>query len=191
MISHVAIGILPCVKNTSLRQDASIEEIVDSDTLRLRSPCAPKFEERSQEETLHQEGCASRQAWDLAKHMYKNADKATFYSPTEARATPAPISKSPEEREFVADSGAAMHILSNKDLSSDELDTLPRSRNPTVVETADGEVQTNEEAQENVHDLDLFVTVQLLEETPAVLSLGKLCEDHGSPTSGSAVKNHG
>ena len=29
------------------------------------------------------------------------------------------------------------------------------------------------------HDLDLFVTVQLLEETPAVLSLGKLCKDHG------------
>ena len=26
---------------------------------------------------------------------------------------------------------------------------------------------------------DLFVTVMLLEETPAVLSLGKLCEDHG------------
>ena len=30
-----------------------------------------------------------------------------------------------------------------------------------------------------VHDLDLFVTVQLLEETPAVLSLGKLCSEHG------------
>ena len=30
-----------------------------------------------------------------------------------------------------------------------------------------------------VHDLNLFVTVQLLEETPAVLSPGKLCEDHG------------
>ena len=28
-------------------------------------------------------------------------------------------------------------------------------------------------------DLNLFVTVQLLEETPAVLSLGKLCEDRG------------
>ena len=26
--------------------------------------------------------------------------------------------------------------------------------------------------------LDLFMTVQLLEETPAVLSLEKLCEDH-------------
>ena len=30
-----------------------------------------------------------------------------------------------------------------------------------------------------VHDLNLFVTVQVLDETPAVLSLGKLCEDHG------------
>ena len=29
------------------------------------------------------------------------------------------------------------------------------------------------------HDLDLFVTVQLLEDTPAVLSLGKFCEEHG------------
>ena len=72
-----------------------------------------------------------------------------------------------------------MHMMSKKDLSSDELDTLRRSRNPTVVLTANGEVQTHEEAPEYVHDLNLFVTVQLLEETPAVLSLGKLCEDHG------------
>ena len=31
------------------------------------SPCAPKFWERSHEETLHQERCAWRVAWDLAK----------------------------------------------------------------------------------------------------------------------------
>ena len=48
-----------------------------------------------------------------------------------------------------------------------------------MVLTANGEVHTHEEAQAFVHDLDLFVTVQLLEETPAALSLGKLCEDHG------------
>ena len=42
-----------------------------------------------------------------------------------------------------------------------------------------GEVQTREEATENVKELDLFVTVTLLEETPAVLSLGKLCKGHG------------
>ena len=45
--------------------------------------------------------------------------------------------------------------------------------------TANGEVQTREEATVYVKELDLFVTVMLLEETPAELSLGKLCEDHG------------
>ena len=45
--------------------------------------------------------------------------------------------------------------------------------------TANGEVHTNEEAHLYVYDLNLFVIVQILEETPAVLSLGKLCEDHG------------
>ena len=45
--------------------------------------------------------------------------------------------------------------------------------------TANGEVQTREEATVHVKELYLFVTVMLLEETPAVLSLGKLCEDDG------------
>ena len=68
-----------------------------------------------------------------------------------------------------------MHIPSKTDLSSDELETLRRSRSHTVVVTADGQVQTNEEAQVCVGDLGLFVTVQLLEGTLAVLSFGKLC----------------
>ena len=36
-----------------------------------------------------------------------------------------------------------------------------------------------EEATVYAKELDLFVTVMLLQDTPAVLSLGKLCEDHG------------
>ena len=40
-------------------------------------------------------------------------------------------------------------------------------------------MHTNEEAQVHIHDLNLVVTVQLLKETPAVLSLGTLSEDHG------------
>ena len=72
-----------------------------------------------------------------------------------------------------------MHIMNKKELSSEELWTVKRSRIPTVVLTANGEVHTNEEAQVFVHDLNLFVVVQLLDETPAVLSLGKLCDDHG------------
>ena len=45
--------------------------------------------------------------------------------------------------------------------------------------TANWEVETNEEAKVYVHDLDLFVTLQFLDGTPAVLSLGKLCSEHG------------
>ena len=71
-----------------------------------------------------------------------------------------------------------MHMVSKKDLNSVELETMKMSRNPMLVMTANGEVQTREEATVNVKELDLFVTVMLLEETPAVLSLGKLCEDH-------------
>ena len=72
-----------------------------------------------------------------------------------------------------------MHMLSKKVLSSDEMETLRKSRNPTRVVTANGEVHTNEEAQVYVHVLDLFVTVHILEDTPAVLFLGKLCDEHG------------
>ena len=90
-----------------------------------------------------------------------------------------PLRKKLEEREFAIDSRASMHMLSKKVLSSGELETARRSKNPITVVTANGEVQTNKEARENVHDLHLFVTVQLLEDTPAVLSSGKLCEEHG------------
>ena len=43
--------------------------------------CAPKFEERSHEETSRREGCARRTALDLAKIIYKlkNSDKASFF----------------------------------------------------------------------------------------------------------------
>ena len=45
-----------------------------------RSPCAPRFEDRTEDETLHQERYARRVAWDLAKSVQKriNTEKATF-----------------------------------------------------------------------------------------------------------------
>ena len=92
---------------------------------------------------------------------------------------PAPTSQLPEEREFVVDSGSLMHLLSKKNFELRWNGHSKKSRHPKVVTTANGEVQTFEEAQMYVHDLGLFVTVQLLGGTPAVLSLGTLCEDHG------------
>ena len=72
-----------------------------------------------------------------------------------------------------------MHMISKKDLNSAEMDTLTKSCSPTTVITANGEVQTHEEATVHVKELDIFLTMKVLEDTPAVLSLRKLCDEHG------------
>ena len=112
-----------------------------------RSPNASKFVGRSQEETEWQEQGAREAAWKLAKNVFKlkEHEKATSFSPSENWCLLA-SNLEPEEREFVVDSGASMHMISIKDLSDAELDTLTKSCSPTIVITANGEVQTLEEA---------------------------------------------
>ena len=122
--------------------------------------------------------------------MLNDKGKATFCSPSEVWSLPAPSSKQPEESQVVVDWRASMHMLSKKDLNVAELETVRVSRNSTTGITANGEVQTNEEATEKVHDIELFVTVLIVEDTPAVLSSGKRCEEHGCSMSGPVVKNH-
>ena len=145
-----------------------------------RSPNAPKFEDWSQEETEWQEQGAREAAWRLAKSVpkLKERNKAAFFSPSENKCLPASTLK-PEEREFVVDSGASMHMIIKKDLSDAEMDTLTKSCIPTIIITANGEVQTHEEATVYVKELDIFLTMKVLENTPAVLSLGKLCDENG------------
>ena len=117
---------------------------------------APKFEDRSQEERERQERCARGDAWRMAKSFVKlnEKDRATFS----------------KGRKFFLDSGKSMHMLNRKNLNSAELETVRVSESPTTAVTANGEVQTKEEATVYVRELNLFVTVKLLEETLAVLS---------------------
>ena len=61
-----------------------------------------------------------------------------------------------------------MHMISKKDLNDAEMDTLMKSRSPTIVITANREVQTHEEATVYVKELDIFLTMKVLENTPAV-----------------------
>ena len=146
-----------------------------------RSPNAPKFEDRSLEETEWQEQGAREASWKLAKSVlnFKEQQRATFFSPSENRCLPASNLK-PEEREFVVDSGASMPMIIKKELIDAEMETLTKSCSPTIVITANGEVQTHEEAIVYVKELDIFLTMKVLENTPAVLSLGKLCDENGS-----------
>ena len=146
-----------------------------------RSPNAPKFEDRSREETEWQELGAREAAWKLAKNVFKikGAPKSNILLISgKKRCLPASSLK-PEEREFVVDSGASMHMISKKDLSSAEMDTLTKSCSPTIVITATGEVQTHEEATVYVKELDIFLTMKVLDNTPAVISLGKFCDANG------------
>ena len=168
------------VRHTKIRdQNPSLGYICPGEP-HEHSPNAPKFEDRSQEETEWQEQGAREAAWKLAKRVLKlkEHERATFFSPSENRCLPASTLK-PEEREFVVDSGASMHMISKKDLSDAEMDTLTKSCSPTIVITANGEVQTHEEAIVYVKELDIFLTIKVLENTPAALSLGKLCDEHG------------
>ena len=82
-----------------------------------RNPNAPNFEDRSQEETEWQEQGAREAEWRLAKSVLKlrEKNKAAFFSPSENRCLPASNLK-PEEREFVLDSGASMHMISKRTL---------------------------------------------------------------------------
>ena len=167
-------------RHTKIRdQNPSLGYICPSEP-HERSPNAPKFEDRSQEETEWQEQGALEAAWKLAISVLKlkEHERAAFFSPSENRCLPASTLK-PEEREFVVDSGASMHMISKKDLSNAEMDTLTKSCSPTIVITANGEVQTHEEGIVYVKELDKILTMKVLDNTPAVLSLGKLCDENG------------
>ena len=65
-------------------------------------------------------------------------------------------------------------MISREDLNSAELKTVRTSKSPTTVITANGEVQTHEETLVYVKELDIFLTLKILEDTSAVLLLGKL-----------------
>ena len=152
-----------------------------------------KFEDRSHEEAERQQRCPRSKAWNLTKNIYKlkGKGKAAFHFPAEELLFAAASTKEPEERLFVVDSRASMHMVSKRDFSSAELETMRTSRSPTTVMTANGEVQTREEATVYVKQLDSLVKVMLLEETPAVfLTLGNSVRTMGKHTTGSAVKNH-
>ena len=144
------------------------------------SPNAPKFEDRSQKETEWQEQSAREAAWKLAKIVLKlkEHERAIFFSPSENKCLPASTLKL-EEREFVVDSSASMHMIRKKDFSDAEMDILTKPCSLTIGITANGEVQTHEEATVYVKELDIFFTMKVLDNTSTVLSLGKLCDENG------------
>ena len=81
--------------------------IIQQCALHERRPC---------EETLHQERCARKAAWDLAK----------IFTSSRIRTEPRSLLRL-KQREFVVDSRASMHMMSKKELSSRDVGTGPEA----------------------------------------------------------------
>ena len=73
----------------------------------------------------------------------------------------------------------SMHLLSKEYWNSAELETVRITRSPVTVITADGEVHTKEEATVCLKELELCVTVKLLEDKPAIQKTTWRLLNHG------------
>ena len=93
-------------------------------------PTLLNIEDRSQEEAARQQRCAQSKAWNLAKkHFTSSKSRSNLHStrPQKKWVLPVTSIKEPEEREFVVDSWASMHIVRKKDVNSAELKTMRMS----------------------------------------------------------------
>ena len=91
------------VRHAEIRdQNPSLGLICQGDP-HQRSTNAPKFEDRSQEETEWQARCAREAAWRLTESIQKlkEKNKAAFFSPSENWCLLAPSSLKLEEREIL------------------------------------------------------------------------------------------
>ena len=116
---------------------------------------------RERRSPTHQPFCVNRHSLvlDLVKNYRRSG---TFLSPKMASKVASVSTVNPDGK---------------MELTPEELETVKVSR----LSRAHGLVDTTEEAAVRVKDLDMFVTVQLLEDTPAELSLGKLCGENAYP----------
>ena len=98
-------------------QQASILYMADVRT----STCAPRFEDRTFQEALHQERCARKQRTRSRSTLSPELKQQTHFL------------RRSQIREFEVDSGASVHMLRKKASRSAELETLWKCRNATSV----------------------------------------------------------
>ena len=67
------------------------------------------------------------------------------------------------------DSQASLHMMSRNELTPEKQETMRKSVDSTVIMTAQGTISTTEKATVCVTDLDMFIDVQLLVDSPAAL----------------------
>ena len=86
-----------------------------------RNPCATRFEERTPEETSRQGRLCPQSSVGFGEKKYTSSKMQTKLRSVHTVEIKAAVlvSRNTEERMFVVDAGASMHMLRKKDLSSD------------------------------------------------------------------------
>ena len=92
-------GNLELLVNNMKYQDCTEErEIFRIRSQRHERHVTPR--EKVGKEMVHLVAPMLREAWEIAKHLHKLHDKATFFPPSEMWSLPAPSSTKSEERQF-------------------------------------------------------------------------------------------
>ena len=141
---------------------------VNHTKMRFSGAKSMDFQERTGDELIKQKRCVSKDVWQLTKDVFKLNKGIKRFVPVSQKSD---IS-CPTLELLCIRLTRRTWVLESRRLSRDS-DVLYQWL------TANVEDQTNEEAQVNVHDLHIFVTVQLLEDSPAVLTLDKYCKEYG------------
>ena len=68
-----------------------------------------------------------------------------------------------------------MRMMSKSDLFHEAKETIRLSKESCTIIAANGTNTTTDEATVYVKDLDMLITVHVLEDSPAVFSQGQLC----------------
>ena len=147
--------------------------IIQTGSQNQQNPNAPTFEERSVEWTLR--SGRKRQGISFGYHTTTCTKfQVRILTINKGSSNRVPRAMLLQEGECIVDSGASLRMMSKSDLTPQEQETNHRSKDPSIIKTANTLTHTTEEATENVSDLDMFVKVQWLKESPAVLFVGQL-----------------
>ena len=146
---------------------------------------------RSEEEiklTLSRERVARRRAWHLAKGINKSMGKfddtdVSFFKIPDpeknSNAEPLLTAAYAARRSFVIDSGASHHLIGFNKLTPKEKGSIRSIAEPQRLQSANGIVTVDKEVHIFVPALNMSVWAQLIDDCPAILSLGVLCSKQG------------
>ena len=135
-----------------------------------RHPNSRTFHQSADDSTQHLEEKARKAALKLQQNVYKTKGtheniKHTFFEQDLGNYTCTPVVNE-GKREFRVDSGASVPFVGKNHLTpEEEAHTFPAQKTLCETLTAHGTVFTCGEATVHFEDLDMFVTVQLLEDT--------------------------